>query len=85
MKGDVRRRFGSKATIADDFSWEVKRVESLNVHKAYEQAKRDARSLTPVVAHRRNNEDWKVTLNARHFLELLSELDELREGQDNGN
>ena len=50
---------------------EVKRVESLNVHKAIEQAKRDARpGETPVVAHRRNREEWLITMRAEDFFRM---------------
>lgn len=50
---------------------ECKRVESLNIYKAYEQAVRDAGdSLTPVVMHRKNNKPWLVTCNLEDFLLL---------------
>jgi hypothetical protein len=52
--------------------WEVKRVQALNVGKAFEQATRDADGAeTPVVAHRRNNAPWLVTLSLDAFLALL--------------
>lgn len=52
--------------------WEVKRVQALNVGKAFAQATRDAApGQTPVVAHRRNNEPWLVTLGLEEFLALL--------------
>lgn len=44
---------------------EVKRVEALNIHKAIDQATRDAPPhLAPYVAHRRNRGPWLVTLRA---------------------
>ena len=42
---------------------EVKRVESLNLSKAMEQSKRDAREgEAPMVFHRKNREPWYVTM-----------------------
>lgn len=49
---------------------EVKRVESLNIEKALQQAIRDADDLIPIVAHRKNREDWKVTMPAAFWFEL---------------
>ena len=51
---------------------EVKRVERLNISKAMEQAERDAgKEEVPIVAHRKNYEKWKITINARDFLRLI--------------
>lgn len=41
---------------------EVKRVESLNIHKAMAQAVADAAGKVPYVAHRRNRGEWLVTV-----------------------
>lgn len=42
---------------------ECKRVESLNIHKAMEQAKRDAQEgEAPAVFHRKNGGEWLVTM-----------------------
>jgi len=79
LKGDVRRTYYSKRSIADEFHWEVKRVESINVHKCLNQAIRDARGgIIPVVAFRRNSQDWRVCLEADDFINILLELEELR-------
>lgn len=48
--------------------WEVKRVEKLNITEALQQSLRDAKGLLGVVAHRRNGERWKVTLDLEDFL-----------------
>ena len=77
IKGDVRRAYGSKNSRIDDFSWEVKRQEKLNIYKALEQSSRDSRSLTPVVAHRRNQDRWMITMDADDFLNILKELEDL--------
>lgn len=50
---------------------ECKRVENLNIHKAYEQAVRDAAGQKiPAVFHRRNREKWMVTLSLDDFMEI---------------
>jgi len=55
---------------------EVKFVEALNLQKACEQAERDAGLKAWIVAHKRNRTDWKVTMDAGLFFQLL------REGMD---
>lgn len=50
---------------------ECKRVENLNIHKAYAQAERDADGQAiPAVFHRRNREPWMVTLKLDDFMEI---------------
>lgn len=50
---------------------ECKRVEALNIYKAMEQSKRDAKeSETPVVMHRKNGEQWLVTMELADWLEM---------------
>ena len=51
------------------FHIEVKRVEKLNVSAAMQQAERDAVNRTPVVIHRRNREQWLITLKLADFLQ----------------
>jgi len=53
---------------------ECKRVENLNIHKAYEQAERDAAGQKiPAVFHRRNREGWMVTMSLSDFMEIYKE------------
>jgi len=53
---------------------EVKRVERLNIEEAMFQAKRDAKpGLFPLVAHRRNNCDWLITMRAGDWFALYRE------------
>jgi len=60
---------------------EVKRVERINVSKAMEQAVRDAKeNEMPVVAHRKNYEDWKITMLAEDWFELYRAW--LKEGRN---
>lgn len=51
---------------------EVKRRERLDIEAALVQSEHDAREgETPIVAHRRNGEAWKVTLRLADFIELI--------------
>lgn len=51
---------------------EVKRVENLNLDKAMDQSVRDAKEgETPIVAHRKNGKEWKVTLHLEDFIKLI--------------
>lgn len=52
---------------------EVKRVERLNIEDAMAQARRDAQGKIPIVAHRKNNCRWLVTMDAEHFFALYRE------------
>ena len=55
---------------------EVKRVEKLNIHEAMAQAERDAeaegKGNMPIVAHRKNNTKWLVTMRAEDWFKLYS-------------
>lgn len=54
---------------------EVKRVEHLNIHDAIAQAVRDSAKSgnLPIVAHRRNNTGWLVTMRAENWFEIYRE------------
>ena len=50
---------------------ECKRVERLDLTKALDQAKRDAKpGEFPVVIHRKNGEEWQATMSLDTFLTL---------------
>lgn len=53
--------------------FEVKRVESLNIWAALDQAERDAEpnALLPVVAFRRNRSDWYIAQPADDWFNLV--------------
>lgn len=58
---------------------EVKRVEHLNIDDALDQSRRDAGKTDgglPVVVHRRNGKDWKVTMDARDWIALFKKARE---------
>ena len=59
--------------LAGVIHFEVKRVQALNIHAAVEQATRDGAGKTPVVAHRKNNQPWLVTILAKDFFKLLND------------
>lgn len=51
---------------------ECKRVESLNIHKAIGQAKRDAReNELPAVFHRKNGKPWLVTMTLEDWMKIF--------------
>ena len=59
-------------TNSPGYHWEVKRVENLNLDKAMDQSVRDAKEgEVPIVAHRKNGKEWKVTLHLEDFIKLL--------------
>lgn len=61
---------------------EVKRVERLNISKAMEQAINDSeQNEIPIVAHRKNREEWKITMLAEDWLELYKAW---KEGEESG-
>lgn len=55
-------------TEIKDIHFEVKRVEALNLYKAFEQAERDAGDKIPVVAHRRSNQKWVLCFYAKDLI-----------------
>lgn len=51
---------------------EVKRVEHLNIDNAIDQAIRDnAGNDIPIVAHRKNNRPWLITMTAEDWFRLV--------------
>lgn len=55
----------------DGIHAEIKRVESLNITKAMEQATEDARDgEMPTVFHRKNGKPWLVTMHLDDWVKL---------------
>jgi Holliday junction resolvase len=52
---------------------EVKRVERLNIEEAMSQSKADAQGNIPIVAHRKNNCEWLITMRAEDWFRLYIE------------
>lgn len=63
------------------FHFEVKRVNSLNLHKAMEQALQDCGCLIPIVASRKDQQkDWYLTLSLTDFATIVRRMnDKLRQ------
>lgn len=60
------------------FHLEIKRVEKLNIEKAMEQARNDARiDEIPAVIHRRNHEVWKATMDFAELIKMQKRTEEL--------
>lgn len=54
-----------------DIHLEIKRVEKLNIDDALQQSIRDAREAEmPVVMHRKNRTEWKITMLFSDWIEL---------------
>lgn len=50
---------------------ECKRVEALNIEKAMAQSRKDAKEgEVPIVAFRRNREQWKVCMDAEQWFDF---------------
>ena len=52
---------------------EVKRVQRLNVDAAMLQSITDADGKVPIVAHRKNNCEWLITMTAEDWFKLYRE------------
>lgn len=55
----------------NQFHFEVKAVEKLNLDQAMEQARRDAGKKHPIVAHKKNFKGWTVSMPAEVFFKML--------------
>ena len=49
---------------------ECKRVERLNIYEAVKQSKRDCKEELPAVFHRKNREEWLVTMPLSEWMKL---------------
>lgn len=60
---------------------EVKRVEKLNIDDALAQSIRDAKDdEKPIVLHRRNRTEWKVTMQFTDWIEMYEAWEKERNG-----
>ncbi|GFN35346.1 PDDEXK family nuclease [Tepidimicrobium xylanilyticum] len=67
----------------DGIHIEVKRVERLNIEQALQQAERDKKEREiPIVAHRRNREEWKITMRAKDWFEFYKAWRDSVEGME---
>lgn len=82
-------QFNGKAGLSDvvtpkelpSFHHEVKGGQQLNIHEALTQAASDAEKegLSPIVAHRKNNTDWVVSMKATDWMHLALAYEKLKE------
>jgi len=64
---------GDDVVGLDGIHIEVKRVERLNIENAMSQSRNDAHGDIPIVAHRKNNCEWLVTMTAEDWFKLYRE------------
>jgi len=53
---------------------ECKRVQRLNITDAMSQAIGDCKDKIPVVMHRKNHEEWLVTMRLENWIEFYKEF-----------
>ena len=56
----------------EGYHFEAKRCETLRIPQWMQQAKRDAGNRIPIIAHRRNNEEWLGTMPLDDIVRLLA-------------
>lgn len=59
---------------------EVKRVQALAIHRVIEKCREQCGTLTPVVMHRRNNEEWLVTIPLTEINRFAQQVVEAGDG-----
>jgi Holliday junction resolvase len=65
------------------FHIEVKRTEAGNLYNWMHQACTDANpSHVPIVAHRKNNKNWVIILDARDFINMVREVRDVRAAEN---
>lgn len=58
---------------------EVKRVEKLNIDEALAQSIRDKKDEEiPIVMHRKNRSEWKVTMRFKDWMKLFKAWEKLK-------
>lgn len=63
---------------------EVKRTNHLHLDSAMEQSQRDAREgEVPVVVHRKDRQEWRITLTLEDFMPFFMAYVEQQKGQNN--
>ena len=68
---------GDPDVIMAGLHTEVKRRQKLDLDNWLRQATSEAKEgKVPIVAHRKNNENWKVTMSAEDFFKLWREYSE---------
>ena len=58
---------------------EIKRVDKLNIDEALSQSIRDAKDdEIPVVMHRKNRTEWKITMRLEDWIEMYKTWEKIR-------
>jgi len=71
-------------TSINGLHFEVKCVESLNLHKAYVQALRDAKpGHIPIVVHKKIRQPWMITIKADDIFEFTEIIEKAKAKYDN--
>ena len=80
LKGDILCTDDN--SILSKFNWECKNQEKLNIWKALEQSRNDCigSHKEPLVVFTKNFEKDYVALELKDFVQLLLELEQLRNG-----
>jgi hypothetical protein len=53
---------------------EVKRRQSINLHKVMDECEESCGGLSPVVLHRKDNTDWLITFRLQDIREIVTAL-----------
>ena len=53
---------------------EVKRRQSMNLHKVFDESEENCGSLAPVVLHRKDNTEWLVTFKLEDLRDVVQQL-----------
>lgn len=56
------------------YHFEVKRVEKLNIEDAMKQSIKDSKDKIPVVAHRKNHNEWLITMRAKDWIRMVGDV-----------
>lgn len=51
---------------------EIKRQETTKIHEWMKQSTEQSRGQSPAVVHRRNREDWLITMKFEDWLEIIA-------------
>ena len=53
---------------------EVKRRQSMNLHKVFDESEENCGGLAPVVIHRKDNTEWLVSFKLEDLVEVVKQL-----------
>ena len=53
---------------------EVKRRQSMNIHKVFDESEENCGALAPVVLHRKDNTDWIVSFKLDDLRQVIEQM-----------